>query len=213
MDFAETASVEVDPQCGFSGLCPEELPVPGALEIVDPLNRQANCTVLRVASRDAHSASAHWIASKDKPQLSVIEGQKDLDVRWNAHCIVGTPGFHFLPGLNAENYDFIAYKGIEPSMHPYGACYRDLAKTKSTGLMEFLRYNGIENVIVGGLATSFCLKETVLELCAYGEFTVFVNLDACRDLDGMDTDAVIAEMEQAGAIMVTTEEIETAFNS
>lgn len=213
MAFAETASVEVDPLCGFSELCPKELPVPGALEIVDPLNRQANCTTLRVVGREAHPAKPLWVATDENPQLSAIEGYENLDVRWNAHCIVGTPGFDFLPGLDPDGYDFVAYKGIEPDKHPYGICYHDLAKTKSTGLVEYLRYNDIENVIVGGLATSFCLKESVLELCNFGEFMVFVNLDACRDLEGMDTDAVIAEMKKAGAIMVTTEEIEKAFNS
>ena len=202
INLNETASLDVDPQWGFSELCPNELPVPGALEIVPVLNEQAQDVKLRVASRDAHSAHALWIAGFDKPQFSAIEGHKDLDIRWNSHCIVGTPGFEFLPGLDPEAYSFIAYKGIEPNMHPYGACFHDLADTKSTGLIEFLRENGIRNIIVGGLATSYCVKKTVLQLCNSKRFQVFVNLAACRDITGAPTDESIKEMEAAGAIVL-----------
>lgn len=202
VNLNETASLDVDPQKGFSELCPNELPVPGALEIVPELNEQGQFVKLRVASKDAHSAHAIWRASADKPQFSVIEGYKNLDIRWNPHCIVGTPGFEFLPGLDAEAYSFIAYKGIEPDKHPYGACYHDLADAQSTGLIEFLRENGIRNVIVGGLATSYCVKKTVLQLCSSYSFKVFVNLAACRDITGAPTAESIKEMEEAGAIVL-----------
>jgi len=170
INLNETASLDVDPQCGFSELCPEELPVPGALEIVPELNEQAKSVKLRVASKDAHPISAPWLATSENPQFSPIEGYKDLDIRWNRHCVPGMLGFNFLPGLDPEAYSFIAYKGIDPIMHPYGACYHDLADTKSTGLIEFLHENGIRNVIVGGLATSYCLKKTVLQLCRAKKF-------------------------------------------
>lgn len=196
------ASIEVDPQCGFSELCPKELPVPGALEIVPELNKQGMIAQLRVASRDAHPSESLWVATEGTPQFSPITGYKNLDVHWNRHCVVGTKGFRFLPGLEADSYEFIANKGIEPDKHPYGACYHDLADTQSTGLIEFLIAHNMETVIVGGLATSFCVKTTVLQLCKAGCFRVFVNLAACRDIAGIDTAASIKEMENAGAIML-----------
>ncbi len=198
----KTASIDVDPQRGFSELCPDELPVTGALEIVDELNRQAEFVKLRVGSKDAHPNWAPWIADADHPQFEPITGHKNLDIRWNRHCVPGTDGFKFLPGLRIEAYDFIAYKGIEPSKHPYGACYHDLDDTQSTGLIEFLRVNKIETVIVGGLATSFCVKKTVCQLLQSGFLRVFVNLAACRDISGVDTDASIRQMENFGAIML-----------
>ena len=201
VNLSETASLDVDPQKGFSELCPEELPVPGALGIVDGLNKQAKFKI-RVASKDAHPYNAPWIATEENPQFSNIEGYKDLDIRWNRHCVPGTPGFEFLPGLNADDYDFIAYKGIEPNKHPYGACYHDLADTQSTGLIEYLRSQKINTIVVGGLATSFCVKTTVLQLCHSNKFIVFVNLAACRDIAGIDTNLAIKEMEKAGAIML-----------
>jgi nicotinamidase/pyrazinamidase len=199
--FSKTASLDVDAQCGFSKLCLRELPVPGALGIVPELNKQATLGQLRVASRDAHSDKAVWIATPENPQYSEIKGYSDLDMRWNSHCVVGTLGFDFLPGLDPEAYSFIAYKGIEIDKHPYGACYHDLADTKSTGLIEFLQVKNIENVIVGGLATSFCVKKTVLQLCACKKFRVFVNLLACRDITGVDTNSAITEMKDAGAVI------------
>ena len=201
IDVSKTASLDVDAQCGFSKLCPKELPVPGALEIVPELNKQAALAKLRIASKDAHSDKAVWIATTENPQLSEITGYRDLDVRWNSHCVPGTLGFEFLPGLDPEAYSFIAYKGIETDKHPYGACYHDLADTQSTGLIEFLQVKDIKNVIVGGLATSFCVKKTVLQLCACKKFQVFVNLSACRDITGVDTSLAISEMKAAGAIM------------
>jgi nicotinamidase/pyrazinamidase len=199
---SEMASLEVDPQRGFSELCPLELPVPGALEIVPELDDQAECVRYRVASGDAHPANPLWKATEEHQQLSRIEFQEDMDLYWNVHCVPGTPGFEFLPGLHRSNYDFIAYKGIEPNMHPYGACYRDHADTLSTGLIEFLEVKKVKVVIVGGLATSWCVKKTVLQLCKTKKFKVFLNLAACRDIPGSDTEGSIKEMEAAGAVML-----------
>lgn len=204
---SRTAAVEVDPIKCFSELCPAELPVPGALEIVPELDKNAEKATVRVASKEAHSAKSLWIATAEKPQLSPIIGYPNMDVRWNKHGEPGTPGFEFLPGLKRENYHFIAYKGIEVDMHPYGACYHDLAETQSTGLIEFLVVKKIKNVIVGGLATSYCVKTTVLQLCRCKHFQVIVNLASCRDLTGAPTEESIAEMRAAGAIVIDSLEL------
>ena len=206
MSILSLASLDVDPQCGFSEICPEELPVPGAQEIVAELNAQASKAFIRVASRDAHPLNPLWLATEKEPQFSPISGYNDLDIRWKLHCVPGTLGFEFLPGLNASDYVFIAYKGIEPNMHPYGACYRDLNDQYSTGLIEFLITNEIKNIIVGGLATSYCVLKTVVQLCEDGAFNVFVNLAACRDIPGADTNGSINAMREAGAIIIASSE-------
>ncbi len=66
-------------------------------------------------------------------------------------------------------------------MHPYGGCYQDQAKKISTGLIEWYIVNGVKVIIVGGLATEFCVKETVLELLNAG-FIVILNLAAVRGI-------------------------------
>ena len=66
-------------------------------------------------------------------------------------------------------------------MHPYGACFHDLQDRLSTGAIEFLRANGVSTVLVGGLATDYCVCTTALQLRRAG-FEVIVNLGACRGI-------------------------------
>jgi nicotinamidase/pyrazinamidase len=198
--FADVASLDVDATKGFTELCPDELPVPGGLDIAKELNEQAKLVRLRTASKDAHGQNPQWKATEEAPQLTPI-GKKDMDVRWNLHSVVGTKGFELIPGLPPiDSYDFVAYKGMEPDMHPYGACYQDLAEKRSTGLLEYYKCNGIKYVIVGGLATDYCVKITVLQLLWAG-FGVIVNLGACR---GFNVDPAIKEMKEAGAMIVNS---------
>ncbi|HRE33229.1 MAG TPA: isochorismatase family protein, partial [Candidatus Berkiella sp.] len=86
-------------------------------------------------------------------------------------------------------------------MHPYGACYHDFAEKVSTGLIEFLHCKGIKTVLVGGLATDYCVKYTVLQLLATG-FETIVNLGACRGISPQTTQDAIKEMKAHGAIII-----------
>jgi nicotinamidase/pyrazinamidase len=192
-----TASFDVDAQKGFTPLCPGELPVEGGETLTCALNRQASLARLRIGSKDAHPANAVWLAGEGKPQFSKVDGPH-VDIRWNAHCIVGTRGHELIDGLpHPSDYDFFVQKGMEPDMHPYGACYHDLAGRQSTGVIEFLRCNDIETVLVGGLATDYCVKTTALQLRRAG-FDVVVNLDACRGISPETVKVAIEEMEAAG---------------
>lgn len=199
----QTASFDIDCQYTFTPVCPDELPVKGALDIVDELNQQAAMSLYRLGSKDAHSPHAIWIADENNPSLSAIEGEH-VDLRWPAHAIVGTKGFELIEGLpRVTDYDFFVWKGIEPHMHPYGTCYHDLTKKMSTGVIEFLTVRHVTTVIVGGLATDYCVKNTVLELLTAG-FNVIVNLGACRGISQETINAAIDEMKQKGAIIINS---------
>lgn len=191
------ASFDIDAQNTFTPVCPEELPVAGGDTIAPELNAQAEFASLRVASRDAHTIHALWISTAAHPPLSPITGHPDLDVHWPAHAIIGTKGFDFIDGLDPAKYDFQVYKGIEPDKHPYGACYHDLKNTLSTGVIEYLRSNNITTVICGGLATDYCVKNTVLQLKAAG-FDVILNKAACKGIAEDTIAAAFSEMQQAG---------------
>lgn len=197
----KTASFDVDVQKGFTPLCPDELPVAGGETLADALNRQATLACLRVGSKDAHPPNALWRADADHPQFSPVEGP-NLDIRWNAHCVVGTRGHELIDGLpHAASYDFFVQKGIERDMHPYGACYHDLVERQSTGVIEFLKVRGIDTVLVGGLATDYCVMTTALQLRRAG-FQVVVNLAACRGIAQETVDAAISQMRDAGVAVV-----------
>lgn len=203
------ASFDIDAQNCFTPLCPDELPVPHGTEIVEELNRQARFADYRIGSKDAHSPHAIWLADDDHPQLSPISG-KNVDVRWRSHAIPGTKGFELIKGLpHPIDYDYFVWKGVEPDLHPYGACYHDLANSRSTGVIEFLQARQVTTIIAGGLATDYCVKTTVLQLLA-AKFNVIVNLAACRGLNHDSSEAAKAEMVKRGAILIdNSQAIET----
>lgn len=196
-----TASFDIDPQNGFTPVCPNELPVANGDTIAAALNAQAQYARLRVVSKDAHPATAIWKASDAKPQYSPVEG-KNVDIHWEMHCVPGTKGFELIGGLpNITEYNYIVYKGIEPDMHPYGACYHDLNDQLSTGVIEFLKQNAIDTVICGGLATDYCVRLTVLQLLK-ANLNVIVNLEACKGITQEGCTSAIAEMKKLGAVVI-----------
>ncbi len=191
------AAIDVDVQKTFTPLCPDELPVPYGDEIVSELNAQAQWADLRVMTKDAHSPKALWVASSIEHMLKPV-GLPNADVSWVAHAVPGTFGFELLDGLPAvTDYDFLVYKGIEPDMHPYGACYHDLAGRLSTGLIEWLRQQQIATVLLGGLAFDYCVKQTALQLKSAG-FRVVINKAACRAISEETESLATIELQAAG---------------
>lgn len=199
------ASFDVDAQKTFTPLCPEELPAPEGDQIVAELNAQARYAALRVASKDAHPRNACWVADARHPPLSPIEGA-NMDVRWPVHAVPGTFGFELLDGLpHPSRYDFFVWKGVERDIHSYNSCFHDYARNLSTGLIEFLRARRVEAVIVGGLATDYCVKSNVIELRRAG-FRVIVNRAGVRGVAPETTRAACVEMQEAGAEFIASAE-------
>ena len=198
-----TASFDVDAQYTFTPVCPDELSVPEGDLIAPALNDQSTLARIRVGSKDAHAPTSIWRATVEAPQFSPV-GTEDSDIHWNMHGVPGTKGFELLKDLpHPRDYDYFVWKGVEPDMHPYGACYHTLNwKTKkvSTGVIEFLKCNGIETVIVGGLATDYCVRNTALQLKDAG-FNVVLNLNACRGISKETIQDAIQEMEAVGIIV------------
>ena len=194
-------AIDVDAQRTFSPLCPNELPVAGGDEIVIELNAQAQLADFRVMTKDAHSQNAVWAVETAEQSLQPLN-YANADLTWRRHAEVGTDGFELLPQLpNPTEYDFLMYKGVERDMHPYGACFHDLANTISTGLIEWLRDKQAQTLIVGGLATDYCVKNTVLQLLDNGKWQVYLNLAACRGISDDTIAAALAEMQQKGAVI------------
>lgn len=203
----KTASFDVDAQKGFTPICPNDLPVAQGDEIVKALNEQAQYAQVRVGSKDAHPNGALWETSETLPIFSEV-GLPNVDIRWPKHCVIGTVGAELLDGLPKEiEYDFFVWKGIEQSLHPYGACYHDLSEKLSTGVIEYLKWNSVDVVIVGGLATDYCVKTTAMQLRKNG-FLVIVNLEACRGVAPETTQKAIEEMSNNEIVVIErTEQI------
>lgn len=192
------AAIDVDPQQTFTPLCPDELPVEGGDKIGAALNAQAALATYRVLTKDAHPSNAVWVVNRHDEMLQPLT-HKNADLTWVAHAVPGTRGFATIPDLPAvTEYDHVIWKGIEPDLHPYGACYHDLGEKLSTGLIEWLASKGVTTLIVGGLATDYCVKTTALQLKATGLFDVIVNLEACRGIATETVESACMEMKAAG---------------
>lgn len=197
----QVASFDVDCEYCFTPECPDELPVAGGLEIVGELNSQAAFAAYRLGSKDAHPRHAHWVADEDHPPLTPIEGD-NMDVYWPLHAVPGTRGFQLIEGLpGVTAYDFFVWKGVEPDMHPYGACYHDHARTLSTGAIEFLAQRKVTTLLVGGLATDYCVKYTALELNDAG-FRVILNLSAARGVAKETTASALQTLAAEGVELI-----------
>ena len=83
---------------------------------------------------------------------------------------------------SAKEYYDCVWKGVDPELHPYGACFHDIEEKLSTGLIEWLRCQNTDTVIVGGLAADYCVKTTVLQLLKGGNWQVIVNEAALRGI-------------------------------
>lgn len=200
IESAKTASFDVDPQRGFTPLCPDELPVIDGDQIAAELNTQAKFAKVRLVSKDCHPAEAPWVAHSAAEIMQPVSGDyPNLDIKWPSHCVIGTIGNRLIPGLPDEaDYGLVIEKGKDPLLHPYGACYQDLAETVSTGAIEWLKEQRIDTILLGGLATDYCVKTTGLQLLRAG-FRVIVNLAACRGVAEETSQQAIEEMRSAGA--------------
>ncbi|MBD9679057.1 nicotinamidase [Pseudomonas sp. PDM18] len=198
------ASFDVDAQKSFTPLCPNELPVPGGDAIGGALNLMAERASLRLGSKDAHSPQAPWVVSEPAQMLQPL-ALPNANLTWVSHCVPGTQGFELLDELpKPMDYDFFIWKGVEPDLHPYGACYHDLAERRSTGVIEYLRQNAVSHVLVGGLALDYCVKTTALQLRRAG-FQVLLYLPACRAIAEETAKIACAEMRSAGILLCADE--------
>lgn len=198
------ASIDVDPQRTFTPLCPNELPVAGGDEIGPALNRQAQKATFRILTKDAHPANAIWVVDSHDKMLRSLP-YPNADLTWVSHAVPGTDGFKTIPSLPPiTDYDHVIWKGVEPDLHPYGACFHDIQENLSTGLIEWLKAKQVTTVIIGGLATDYCVKTTALQLKQHGGFDVWVNLEACRGIAPETTKDACAIMRLSKIHLITS---------
>jgi nicotinamidase/pyrazinamidase len=188
------ASLDVDPQKGFTKECPNELPIKEGHMIVSGLFDNHSKADYKIVSRDLHPQVAHWNAETPSNMFEKV-GLENVDIKWNPHCVHGTKGSELIDGLPHPimGYDFSIVKGTEPDMHPYGACFHDLKDTITTGIIEFLNQKDVDVVIVGGLATDYCVLTTVKQLLGAG-LTVVLNLNSVRGVAEDTTEEAIKLM-------------------
>jgi nicotinamidase/pyrazinamidase len=117
---------------------------------------------------------------------------------WPPHCVQGSKGAQFHPDLKLPHATVIVSAGMGSDEDGYsGFLGRD---ESGATLADLLRRRGIDRIFVGGLATDYCVKHTVLDGLKYG-FKVVLLEDAVRgvNLKSDDSERAIDEMARAGA--------------
>lgn len=121
---------------------------------------------------------------------------------WPSHCVAGSPGAEFAPGLRlpAESVTVIS-KGTRRDKDAYSGF-------EGTDLAERLRSAGVRRLFIGGLATDYCVLNTVRDALREG-FAVHLLLDAIRAVNVQPDDGAkaITEMRRQGAVPVTLAEV------
>ncbi len=187
-----TALLVVDIQNDFADPS-GTLSVDGGGVIVPRVNREI---------AEARAAGAFVVYTQDWHPPSTPHFFKDGGI-WPEHCVRETWGAEFHPALDVEGE--IVRKGVDGSDGYSGFSVRDpeSGETSPTTLEALLRERGIKRSVICGLATDYCVVETVLDARTLG-FPVDVIRDAIRavDLDPGDGDRAIARMRNAGAEVI-----------
>ncbi len=192
------ALIIVDVQNDF---CPGgALAVPAGDEVVAVANRVQPAFDLVVATQDWHPQD-HGSFAANHPGTSpgeVIDLHGLDQVLWPVHCVQGTTGAAFVDELSCERITRVFQKGTDATVDSYSGFF-DNGHRRSTGLGDYLRKRGVDDVAVLGLATDYCVKFTALDAVGEG-FSVTLIEDGCRgvELAPGDVDRAVAAMREAG---------------
>jgi nicotinamidase/pyrazinamidase len=199
MDNIRKIAINVDVQNDF---CPGgSLAVKDGNEVTTPLN-EINDAVRSsggqvIFTRDWHPAITNHFNQYGGP--------------WPSHCVAETDGGAFHDDLDVQANDVLISKGTEIDEDAYSGFQ---GKTNDgVTLAEFVRPKENEKVIlaIGGLATDYCVKATVLDalnLDNQDQIEVYAVIDAMKpvEINPGDGTAALEEMRQAGAMLITARE-------
>jgi nicotinamidase/pyrazinamidase len=181
---SKKALVVVDLQNDF---CPGgALPVRGGDEIVAPVNallasfEEASLPI--VLTRDWHP--------KEHSSFQAGGGL------WAPHCVQHTHGAEFHPSLRVPAGAMVISKATRKNEEAYSGF-------QGTDLAARLRRAGVKELFVCGLATDYCVKNTVLDALGLG-FTAYVVTDCVRSLKQKDSSEALSAMVARGAAKTTS---------
>jgi len=223
MDITKTLLLEIDVQNDF---CPAyaqgtggsigvagALAVPEGDAVVKPLNALAAAVTgaggFVAATQDWHPAGHISFASAHpgKKVGDVINIAGQTQGLWPDHCVQGGWGADFHAELDLKPARLIVRKGFRGGLDSYSAFFENDRKT-STGLEGWIKRLGIETVLIGGLATDYCVFFSAMDSKRLGFDTIIIN-DAVRGvgLPAGSVEKATAEMRAAGIVFAASEEL------
>lgn len=159
------------------------LGVPQGDQVIGPINHLVDLFAQRglpvYASRDWHPDEHCSFAARGGP--------------WPPHCVANTRGAAFSDALRLPSNAIVISKAEAADVDAYSAF-------NGTGLAGQLRERGVRRVVVCGLATDYCVLNTVLDARAEG-FEVLIVPEAMRAVNVQpgDGERAIAQMLERGA--------------
>jgi nicotinamidase/pyrazinamidase len=191
-DLERAALVLVDVQNDF---CPGgALAVPEGDRVIPVLNR----TIDRFEAEGRPVYATRDWHPHDTTHFQAYGGP------WPPHCVSGTAGAELHPDLRVPADATIVSKGQARDDAGYSAFEGTTAGGRD--LASDLRARGVSRLYVGGLATDYCVRATVLDARRAG-FDVTVLSDGVAGIGADDTRRALDEMRQAGAAIVGAEAI------
>jgi nicotinamidase/pyrazinamidase len=160
--------------------------------------------ILERANAEIHAASdagALVVYTQDWHPPSTPHFQKDGGI-WPVHCVRETWGAQFVPGLRVQGPVIRKGTGGEDGYSGFSVRDPESGERSATELEKELRSHGTRRVVIAGLATDYCVVETVVDAKHLG-FETAVLRDAIRavNLKPDDGDRAIDRMREAGATL------------
>ena len=175
------------------------LAVPDGDAVVVPINRMASLFRHVLLTQDWHPAGHVSFAASHsgRAPFDTIELPYGRQVLWPTHCVGGTAGAGFAPGLDLPGAELVIRKGFRPAVDSYSA-FMEADRRTPTGLGGYLRERGLRRLFLVGLATDFCVAWSATDARAAG-FEAVVVEDACRGINAAGSlDQAWRTMDEAG---------------
>lgn len=166
-----------------------------AAGVTDYLRRHPHAYSAVLASRDWHDAVG------DNGGHFATDAPPDFVVTWPPHCMVGTDGAEYHPGLDTSLVDIHVRKGQGV---PAYSIFEGVADDGLTVAEELDRL-GITDIDVAGIATDYCVRASALDALGAGR-NVRVLRDLVAGVAPESSRAALAELQAAGAIVTTSTE-------
>ena len=194
------ALIVIDMQKDF---CPGgALAVAGGDELTAPINAMMGDFDAVILTQDWHPAD-HASFADNHPgaaPFSLTQMPYGPQVLWPRHCVIGSDGADFVPGLDLNRADLVIRKGFRAQIDSYSAFFENDHETQ-TGLAGYLRDRDLTDLTFVGLAHDFCVAWSAMDAARLG-FAARVVESATRaiDLDGSKAAAQKA-MREAGVTL------------
>ncbi len=132
----------------------------------------------------------------------MIQIGKLEQILWPDHCLQNSWGAAFSEELKQEKIEAVFQKGVKPEVDSYSTFF-DNARSRSTGLSEYLIKRRFNDLYFVGFSTDYCIYYSVLDALDLG-FKATVIQDACRaiNLHPDDEKKALHTMKKRGAKII-----------